>query len=305
MSTSFPPPSVISDVTRRNMFDAVTLSGVHWSGRLPEDDFLGRIYNLKQMPSTDHRFNDAGSDIWQHCVRNTDWEPDWVFNDSRFNLMWCGDEELLKFRAEMLHPMVRAEPDEVERLLAIFNQHLAVDGWELYAATTVSGRPVFAGRKRMAHLDHAVSAVKNAIEPMGAEYINQQITRMYAAAQSDPELAIGTAKELLETVCKCILVDRTGTCDPALDLPALIKRTTKELQLAPEDVLASAKGAESLRILLNNLGSIAGRLAELRNLYGTGHGKDPSLRGLDAKHARLAVGAAATLAAFLMETHQA
>jgi len=304
MPPNVPPPSTISDVTRKNIFDAVTASGIFWAGRLPQDDFLGRLYKLKKMPSTDHRFGDAGSDIWQHCVRNSDWENDWVFTDRRFNLMWCSDEELLRFLTELLHPMVRAATDEVERLLAIFNEHLAKDGWELYPATMVSGRPVFAGRKKMAHLDHAVSTVKDAVEPIGAEYINQQITRMYAAAQNDPELAIGTAKELLETVCKSILMARTGACDPALDLPGLIKKATKELRLAPEDVPASARGAETIRILLNNLGRVDGRLAELRNLYGTGHGKDPSARVLETRHARLAVGAAATLAAFLAETHQ-
>lgn len=78
----------------------------------------------------------------------------------------------------------------------------------------------------------------------------------------------------------------------------------KAVKLTPDDIPAAAKGAESIRVLLSNLASIAGRLAELRNLYGTGHGKAPSTEGLDARHARLAVGAATTLVAFLFETHR-
>jgi hypothetical protein len=45
-------------------------------------------------------------------------------------------------------------------------------------------------------------------------------------------------------------------------------------------------------------------LAELRNLYGTGHGKEGSTKGLAARHAKLAVGAAITLADFLFDTHE-
>ena len=50
--------------------------------------------------------------------------------------------------------------------------------------------------------------------------------------------------------------------------------------------------------------AMAQSLAELRNLYGTGHGKDGKSKGLAARHAKLAVGAAATVAVFLFETHK-
>jgi hypothetical protein len=45
-------------------------------------------------------------------------------------------------------------------------------------------------------------------------------------------------------------------------------------------------------------------LAELRGLYGTGHGKDGKTQGVKPRHAKLAVGAAATLTTFLFETHK-
>ena len=44
-------------------------------------------------------------------------------------------------------------------------------------------------------------------------------------------------------------------------------------------------------------------VAELRNHYGTGHGKVAGAKGLQSRHAKLAVGAASTLAVFLAETH--
>ncbi len=61
------------------------------------------------------------------------------------------------------------------------------------------GRPAYPGRRLMLGADHAVSAVRAAVEPLQAEYINQQITRMNAALQDDAKLAIGTAKEFVET----------------------------------------------------------------------------------------------------------
>ena len=55
--------------------------------------------------------------------------------------------------------------------------------------------------------------------------------------------------------------------------------------------------------LLSNLATITNGIAELRNSYGTGHGKTASTKGLGARHSKLAVGAASTLAIFLVETH--
>jgi Abortive infection C-terminus len=86
-------------------------------------------------------------------------------------------------------------------------------------------------------------------------------------------------------------------------LPELVKLTIKELALAPSDIPDSAKAAETVKRLLNNLATITQGVAELRNQYGTGHGKAAGSKGLGPRHAKLAVGAASTLAVFLAETH--
>jgi hypothetical protein len=133
--------------------------------------------------------------------------------------------------------------------------------------------------------------------------LQRQVTRLQNAAESDPALAIGTAKELVETVCKTILEQRNVDFPDDADIGLLVKETRKALGLIPESVPSAAKGAETVRRLLSNLGNVAQGLGELRNLYGTGHGKSGASRGLSPRHARLAVGAAATLATFLLETH--
>jgi len=149
-----------------------------------------------------------------------------------------------------------------------------------------------------------LTAVQSVASVLNAEYVSQQITRMEAALNDDPELAIGTAKELVETLCKTILTDQKVPHDASLEFPKLVRLTLKELELVPDQVAAQVKGADTIRVLLNNLASISNGLAEIRNLYGTGHGKHAQSKGLQRRHARLAVGAAATLGVFLFETYQ-
>jgi hypothetical protein len=121
---------------------------------------------------------------------------------------------------------------------------------------------------------------------------------------SDPELAIGTAKEFVETIAKTILDKLSKTWDKDWDMPRLVRQAMEELRLVPAHIDNAAKGAETIKALLGNLATVANRMAELRNPYGTGHGKSATSRGLQLRHARLAAGAATTLAVFLFETYQ-
>jgi hypothetical protein len=134
-------------------------------------------------------------------------------------------------------------------------------------------------------------------------YIGKQIKRMEDAVNDDPALAIGTAKELIETCCKTILAEHHITVSSTDDIPKLTKATLKVLNLVPEDVNEASRGADVIKRLLSNLGTIGNGIAELRGLYGTGHGKHASVNGLKPRHAKLAVGAAATLVMFLFDTH--
>jgi hypothetical protein len=77
------------------------------------------------------------------------------------------------------------------------------------------------------------------------------------------------------------------------------------LKLLPENVPNAVKGAEAMKKTLRSLGATVAGLGEMRNYYGSGHGQDGRARGLTPRHARLAVGAASTLAMFLFETHEA
>jgi hypothetical protein len=295
----------ISEATRRDIFDAMRVEGLHWSGRLEEPEFLARIFDLSALDSTDHRFRNAAADIWQHRVNNQDWDDDWVFYDFRFNLLHCDDEVLLRFLCETIHPVVRPDVTEAQRLSQVFNQFLEKDGYQLVERTRMSGRPVFVGRRTGVSGTPGVAEARKALVAADEGYVAQQITRMETAVVNDPPLAIGTAKELVETCCRTILRKRKVRIEGNPDLPQLVKLTVKELELTPDNIPDKAKAAESIKRLLSNLATITQGIAELRNLYGTGHGKDSRSRGLGPRHAKLAVGAASTLAVFLVETHRA
>jgi hypothetical protein len=150
----------------------------------------------------------------------------------------------------------------------------------------------------------SLSPLKEHAKVLNANHLAEQIRRLEASVERDPSLAIGTAKEIIETCCKTILSERGKPVTGTPDVSTLTKETLKELKLVPEGVPEAARGAEVIKRLLSNLGTIGNGLAELRGLYGTGHGKHGSSAGLSARHAKLAVGAASTLAVFLFETHQ-
>jgi len=294
----------ITEITRRNIFDFIQVEGFWWAGRLEETAFLSRIFDLSKMESYDSRFPNAAGDIWQHRVNNpNDWEDDWIYTDPRFNLLGCDDSLFLNFLCEMIHPLVRKDLAEVNKLVQLFNDNLKVDNFEIVEKTRISDRPIFGGRLRVSGQESIEKKGSQIKEILDADYVTQQINLMESSIESAPHISIGLAKELIETCCKSILNDLEGAWDKNWDLPKLMKETTKLLKLTPDDIPNEAKAATSIKQILGSLSSVVQGISEVRNEYGSGHGKDGKFRGLQPRHAKLAVGAASTLAIYLLETH--
>ena len=154
----------ISEVTRRSIIDF--LSSISWSGRLQEDEFLSRLYDLTKMKSTDGRYKNAAGDIRQHRVYNNDWSDGWVFTDERFNILWASDDEFLKFLCETVHPIVRSNEQDAQKMVEIYNKYLKPDGWELFQKDTISGRSVYGAKK----VDSRISIIE---EPTGWEKVDR------------------------------------------------------------------------------------------------------------------------------------
>ncbi|MCZ6772122.1 MAG: abortive infection family protein [Proteobacteria bacterium] len=120
---------------------------------------------------------------------------------------------------------------------------------------------------------------------------------------NDPDLAIGTAKDLIETCCKTLLGRLGEEVLKNTDFPELVRRPVRALKLTRDDIPDDAKGAAIVRNILSNLSAISRGVNELRNIYGTGRGRESAHKALDQRHARLAVATAAAFVVFISDTY--
>jgi len=289
---------------RLNIFDGLGLENIDWNGNLNDVEFLSRLYDLQNLPSSDSRFQDAAGDIWQHCINNDDWNSDWVFSDERFDLLNASTDTFLRFLCEIVHPVVRPNHDEALKIVAHFNDQLRQVGWELHEVERIAGRPRFSYHLISQNGARAVTRAKTVADALDAGWMAKEIERLENSVDSDPALAIGTAKDLVESCCKTILSKRGVPIGKSDNLGQLTKKLTRELQLVPEGITDETKGADSIRLILQNLTQLTNNLAQLRGLYGSGHGRDGQHRGLQPRHARLAVASAVAFIDFIAETHR-
>lgn len=133
--------------------------------------------------------------------------------------------------------------------------------------------------------------------------IKEHLDRLQRSASDDPALAIGTAKELVESTAKTVLAERGLSVSNKDDLPALVSKAQLALDLHPSSGHAGPDGTDAVKRILGGLMSITAGLGELRNRgYGTGHGPAGKRVGLRSRHARLAVNTAVTWCNFMLDT---
>ena len=294
----------LSERVRRNILDGLRVEKVAWMGTLEDVEFLQRLWDLEGLPSYDDRYKDAAGDIWQHRWNNHDWDDDWIYDDKRFNLLGGPTEQFLAFLAETVHPVVRPDRNEALKLVSHFNDQLQAEGWELVEVEKIAGRPRFTARPLCEGSDRSVRRAKVVADALDAGWMHKEIERLENSVDRDPALAIGTAKELVESCCKTLLSKLGVKYSRSADLPTLTKLLASELGLVPENITDTAKGAKTIRLILRNLVAQTQYLAELRGLYGSGHGRDGNHRGLQPRHARLAVGSAVAFIDFVTETYR-
>ena len=73
--------------------------------------------------------------------------------------------------------------------------------------------------------------------------------------------------------------------------------TLENLNLLPSNVQSTDRGADAIR-------AIPTKLAEIRNPFGSGHGKSASFQGLEIRHAKLAVGSSVTFVDFIWSSYE-
>lgn len=158
-------------------------------------------------------------------------------------------------------------------------------------------------RLKLEH-DRAILSLAQESEHFDGAALGEHLRRIEASVLDDPPLAIGSAKELVETVSKMVLVHYGLETDKKREkLPQLVNRALDCLDLKADKIPKASKAAESSRKVLGSLAGITQGMAEIRNAFGTGHGR-ATASAIKPRHAMLMVGAAATLTRFMMATYE-
>ena len=147
-------------------------------------------------------------------------------------------------------------------------------------------------------------AAKSVKEAFSSEYINKQISIMLDNQETNPTESIGKAKELIESCCETILEKSGITPDKDWKLNQLVDETMKLLEITPKHIPDTAKEAGAIKGILGSLKGIATQISIIRNAYGSGHGKSASYKGLQERHAKLAIGSSITLVNFLWDSFE-
>lgn len=142
------------------------------------------------------------------------------------------------------------------------------------------------------------------IQLLTHEYVNKQIKLMTNSIESNPHLALGISKELIETCCKHILNKAAIDINKDWDIAKLVKETNKQIDLIPFQVENIELAKLSIAKILSGFSNIVHGITELRNSYGTGHGHLPEFKTLDVIYIKLAVSASSELAIFYLSLEQ-
>src|SRR5699024_3722503 len=137
-----------------------------------------------------------------------------------------------------------------------------------------------------------------------SNYINSQIEIMLANVEHNPNIAIGKAKELIESTAKTILDEMGEKYKKDIDFSPLVKKVIEKLELSAGTQDKEKEAGKIAAKILGNFSGIAQNMSELRNAYGDGPGKTKSFKSLPPRYARLAVGTATTVVHFLWDTYE-
>ena len=131
------------------------------------------------------------------------------------------------------------------------------------------------------------------------DYVKTKIKIMNDSIENTPHLAIGTAKELIETCCKAILDKNKIEINRNWDLLRLVKETNKVMKF-PNNEEAENEINQSIKMITSGLSNIVHGITELRNNFGSGHGHKPEFKEIDMIYSKLAVSVSADFVMFYL-----
>ena len=208
---------------RISILDGIELRGLTWCGGQNHASLLMRIYDLKSMSSTDHRYGNAHDDIWQHTVNNDDWENDWVYTDRRFQLLDGTDQIFLSFLQLVLSPKVRKNVQSQLDLSEDFNKALSTFDLRFVPTSSIGPLKNYSF-VRDGGLGNSIELARNLGVKLDAPYFFKEVERLTRSVQfGDEAQLIGDAKDLLETVALTIIEQRGGEEPSSKDLQPRVK----------------------------------------------------------------------------------
>jgi len=133
------------------------------------------------------------------------------------------------------------------------------------------------------------------------EYVEKQILLMNNSIENNPHVALGIAKELIETCCKHILNKSGIERNNNWNVSQLLKETNRQIELIPSNIENSELATTSIRKILSGFSNIVHGVTELRNSFGSGHGHLPEFKPLEKTYIQLAVAASSEMVRFYLD----
>ena len=138
------------------------------------------------------------------------------------------------------------------------------------------------------------AAVQEQAIAMDFDSVHRDMERALREADNDPEDAITSACSGVESVCRCILQEMQQPLPDNKDISHLVAEVQRHLELSPKQPDVTA----DLKRILGGLSNVASGIGSLRTHAGDAHGKSKGEARVDARVARLAIHAAATISLF-------
>ena len=125
---------------------------------------------------------------------------------------------------------------------------------------------------------------------------------MVAMCNENPTEAIGKSKELLESCCKTIIESNGEIIKDSINMGQLVKQTLSSLNIPDKGVAMDLEEEKIVKQITGSLNGLSSGIVDLRNHYGSGHGRERNFKALSKKHAELSVGASITLTRYLWDS---
>jgi hypothetical protein len=127
--------------------------------------------------------------------------------------------------------------------------------------------------------------------------VDEEFGRALKAVETAPREAVSAACNTLESICKIYIAEENLVLPAKQDLQAVWGIVRKDLHFDP-----SAIEDRDLKEILSGLFAVVNGIGALRTHASSAHGAGPNGYRLEPRHARLAIHAAHTIGAFILES---